>query len=82
MKDLFNSHFDKILEVGTLVFIFVFATLMLAFVKNDEMARFIESGAVITILARAFGNKATAPNTTTVTSSVATDPNDSKEKPL
>jgi hypothetical protein len=67
MKDLMRDHFDKVVEVGVLVFIFVFATLMLAFYGkgNDEMARWIENGAIITILARSFGSRQPPANTTT-----------------
>lgn len=61
MKDIIAAHFDKILEIGTLVFVFVFATIMLAYVKNEEMARWIEGGAVITVLARAFGSRPPSP---------------------
>jgi hypothetical protein len=73
MKDLLErlisiieAHFDKIMEIATLVFIFVFATLMLAYIHNEEMSRWIENGAIIAILARTFGAgkaKADAPNT-------------------
>lgn len=63
MKDIIAAHFDKILEIGTLVFVFVFATIMLAYVKNEEMARWIEGGAVITVLARAFGSRPSPPPT-------------------
>ena len=56
MKDIINTHFDKIIEIGTLLFIFVFATCMLAYFKgNEEMSRWIENGAIIAILARTFG---------------------------
>lgn len=65
MKDIINAHFDKIAEISVLVFIFVFATTMLAAFKgNEEMSRWIENGAVITILARAFGSSKPAPNST------------------
>jgi len=75
MKDLLKEHFDKILEIGVLVFIFVFAAIMLAYVKSEEMARWIENGAVITILARAFGTpKPAAPDTITTVSSKTVDP--------
>lgn len=57
MKDFLTAHFDKIAEISVLVFIFVFATCMLAhYTGNEEMSRWIENGAVITILARAFGS--------------------------
>ncbi len=84
-----NAHF----EVLILVFIFVFSTLALAFFKNDEMARWIEGGAIITVIARSMGsNRNAPPNTTTTTSSttapvsiVAPDPNvldpNAKDKP-
>jgi hypothetical protein len=77
MKDFLNAHFDKIIEVSCLVFIFVFATLMLAYFKgNEEMSRWIENGAVITVLARAFGSGKAAANTIVTTSSTTTpDPN-------
>ena len=76
MKDIINNHFDKIAEISVLVFIFVFATCMLAAFKgNEEMSRWIENGAIITILARAFGatNKL-PPNTVNTNSSVTTPP--------
>lgn len=58
MKDILNAHFDKIIEVSCLVFIFIFATCMLAYFKgNEEMSRWIENGAIITVLARAFGSR-------------------------
>jgi len=72
MKSVIESHFDKIWESLILLFIFTFATVMLAYFKNEEMARWIENGAVITILARAFGSRGTAANTTTTTSSTTT----------
>ena len=80
MKEFLNIHFDKIAEVSVLVFIFVFATCMLAHYKgNEEMSRWIENGAVITILARAFGSsRPAAPNTTNTTSSITT-PDPSQE---
>jgi hypothetical protein len=47
-----STHFDMLL----LVFIFVFSSLMLAlFPMRDEMARWIEGGAIITIMARSMG---------------------------
>lgn len=56
MKDILAAHFEKIIEIGTLLFIFVFATCMLAYCKgNEEMSRWIENGAIIAILARTFG---------------------------
>lgn len=56
MKSILESHFDKILEMSILVFIFIFATIMLAkYPMNEEMTRWIENGAIIAILARAFG---------------------------
>lgn len=58
MKELLSSHFDKIWEMSILVFIFVFAVIMLAFFpQREEMSRFIENGAIIAILARAFGGQ-------------------------
>lgn len=54
-----DDHADKVIEVAVLLFIFVFSTLMLAYFKNEEMARWIENGAIITILARAFGTNGT-----------------------
>jgi hypothetical protein len=77
MKDFISAHFDKIVEVSSLVFIFVFATFMLAHYQgNEEMARWIENGAIITVLARGLGgSKAPAANTTnTQTSSTTPDP--------
>ncbi len=75
MKDVFKEHFDKILEISVLVFLFVFATVMLAYIKSEEMARWIENGAIITILARAFGApRPVAPDTTTTISSKTIDP--------
>ena len=69
MKDFMNAHF----EVLVLVFIFVFSTGMLAFFKNEEMSRWIEGGAIITVIARSMGSRnATPPNTTTTLSSVTT----------
>ncbi len=83
MKDFLNAHF----EVLILLFIFVFATIMLALVKSDEMARWIEGGAIITVIARSMGsNRNAPPNTVTTTSSVTAplpdvlDPNP-KDKP-
>ena len=55
--DIVESHFDKLAEMGVLVFIFVFATVMLSYFKNEEMSRWIENGAIIAILARTFGQK-------------------------
>jgi hypothetical protein len=52
MKDYINLHFEILL----LVFIFVFSTIMLAaFPMREEMARWIENGVVITIIARSMG---------------------------
>ncbi len=48
---------DHTKEMMVLVFIFVFASVMLAlFPGREELARWIENGAVIAILARAFGS--------------------------
>lgn len=72
MKGLIHDHFDKIAEVSVLLFIFIFATCMLAAFKgNEEMSRWIENGAVITILARAFGSGRPAPNTVETVSTVS-----------
>lgn len=57
MKDIIDEHFDKILEVSTLLFIFVFSTLALVFAHNEEVARWIEGGAVLTVIARALGTR-------------------------
>jgi hypothetical protein len=55
-REIIAAHFEKLAEFGILVFIFVFATVMLAFFPmREEMARWIENGAVIVILARSFG---------------------------
>ena len=79
MKDFLNAHF----EILTLVFIFVFSTVMLALVKNEEMARWIEGGAVITVIARAMVSHSAPPNTVTTTSSTTTpaDPPEPEQKP-
>ena len=72
MKDFLNAHF----EIIVLVFIFVFSTIMLALVKSYEMARWIQGGAVITVIARAMVPHTVTPNTITTTSSLTTpDPN-------
>ncbi len=69
MKNLIEAHF----EVLILVFIFVFATVLLAvFPGREEMARWIENGAIVTVIARSMvGGKAPLPpnttNSTTVT---------------
>ena len=56
LREIIASHFDRVMELSILVFIFVFATVMLAcFPMREEMSRWIENGAVIAILARAFG---------------------------
>ena len=56
LRTLLEEHFEKVMELGVLVFIFVFATCMLAYCKgNEEMSRWIENGAIIAILARTFG---------------------------
>ncbi len=70
MKDFINAHFEVII----LVFIFVFSTIMLALVKSDEMARWIEGGAVITVIARSMGSNRNAPPNTTTTTSSTTAP--------
>ncbi len=74
MKELFHTHFEKIFETSVLVFIFVFSTFMLAFIKNDEMARWIEGGTIIAVMIRSFGNKATPANTKQTTTSITTPP--------
>ena len=55
---------EIVLELGVLVFLFVFGCLMLAwYPQREEMARYIENGAVIGILARCFGTSSkTAPD--------------------
>lgn len=78
MKDLIAAHFEKILELSVLLFIFVFSTFMLAYFKNEEMTRWIENGVVIAILARAFGTLNPKPplppqESTTVTVSKKTE---------
>lgn len=74
MRDVLDAHFDKILEMGVLVFIFVFATLMLAFFKgNEEMSRWIENGAIIAVLARAFGTSTKTPKTEVITNSTESE---------
>lgn len=60
MKAILEKHFDKIVEISALMFIFIFATVMLAAFKNEEMARWIENGAIIAILARTFGARPSA----------------------
>ena len=55
MKALLSDHFDKIMDLFVLVFVFVFATAMLAKYQNEEMSRWIENGAIIAILARMLG---------------------------
>ena len=60
MRDFLHAHGEKIMEMGVLVFIFVFACVMLAIFKgNEELSRWIENGSVIAILARAFGSHGT-----------------------
>ncbi len=49
---------DHTKEMLILVFIFVFGSAMLAaFPGKEELARWIENGAIVAILARAFGSK-------------------------
>lgn len=60
-RAIFATHFEKILEMFVLVFIFVFGVVMLAKYQSEEMTRFIENGAVIAILARAFGTTSPKP---------------------
>ncbi len=48
---------DHTKEMLILVFIFVFGSAMLAaFPGKEELARWIENGAIVAILARAFGS--------------------------
>lgn len=55
-REIFASHF----ETCVLVFIFVFGAVMLAFFPmKEELARWIEGGTVVGILARAFGTPKT-----------------------
>ena len=52
---------DHTKEMLILVFIFVFGCLMLAFFPmREELSRWIENGAIVAILARAFGSTAPA----------------------
>lgn len=54
IRQILSAH----IELTVLVFLFVFGCFMLAFFPNrEEMSRFIENGAILGILARAFGTK-------------------------
>ncbi len=79
VKDLMADHAEKVMELGILVFVFVFATIMLAlFPMREEMARWIENGAIVAILARAFG---TAAAPTTVVTKVPPNEDIPEKKP-
>ena len=74
MKEAINAHFEKILEMGILVFIFVFGTAMLAkYGTADEMARWIEGGTVIAVIAQGLRGRSDPANTK------ANPPADTKE---
>ena len=77
MKSMIEAHF----EVLILVFIFVFASGMLAlFPMREELARWIENGAIITIIARGMGAKAPIPPNTTNKTIVMETTNPAPEK--
>lgn len=73
---------DHRFELLLLVFIFVFGTIMLAIRPNDEMARWIEGGLVVSVIARGLGgSKPNDPSTNGIPKTVeATNPNVTKEQ--
>ena len=58
MKDIIDRHFEVIFENSLLIVVFVGGALFLAFFPdNDNLADWIKGGAIIGVIARAFGTR-------------------------
>ena len=57
-KDILDKNFERVFEMSVLVLVLVFGAAMLAaFPGNDNLADWIKGGAIIAVLARAFGSR-------------------------
>ena len=58
MRDMIDRHFEAVFENSLLIAVFIIGAVFLAlFPANDDLADWIKGGAIIGVIARAFGTR-------------------------